>query len=113
VNIALAVHSDLLLGAFALVNLIIVAGYLYLAFEVLPQSPLLKLKRTRWGGTAFYLLCGHTHVELAVHALAEQAITMDVLTSWHMWPFHVAQALAVWFYISGINIEFVKNWQEK
>lgn len=91
---------------FVLVNLGIVAGYMFLAGVVVPRTNA-QLRSTRWGGVVFFLTCGLTHLELAVHAAADQPITLADFESWHMLAVHVVQVIAVWFFVIGLYREFV------
>lgn len=94
--------------AYILSNLAITAGYVFLAAVVVPRATL-KLKRTRYGGIGFFLLCGLHHLEGVVHYLVNPEGTVQgMATSLHMLLIDVPQAFAVWAFVTGLYIELVR-----
>lgn len=92
---------------FILSNLTIVAGYVYVGLRIMPYADV-NMKRTRYGGIAFFLTCAYTHTHLALHAVTSGGLSLDDMISWHMLIVHVVQALSVWIFVTGLYIEFVK-----
>lgn len=102
-------ENSFALFLFVLANLAITLGYLYLAFTVVPKVPV-TLKRTKIGGTGFFVLCGLTHTDMALSALFHSSMTLgQMMTSWHMLGIHVPQAICVWLFVTGLYIE-VGRW---
>ncbi len=99
-------HSSPLLLLFILSNLAITAGYVYLAFAVIPKVKI-RLKRTKVGGVGFFLLCGITHLMLALGPVFDNSdVTMaETGASWLMLAVHVPQAICVWLFAGGLFIE--------
>ena len=86
-------------------NIVIVAGYLTAAIILTrrrglhPFASRMRL-RTWLSGLGFFLLCGATHAEMAVHTLLdERMIHDDGTVSWHMVGIHVVQAVAIWCFL--------------
>lgn len=90
---------------FALVNLMIAAGYTFLVFNVAPYFRVDDA--TKAGGIIFFFTCGATHVELALHTLVSDGFTFDDMLSWHMLAIHTVQALATWRFVLGIQLALV------
>lgn len=100
--------GGMLLVIFVLSNLAIASGYIYAASAVVPQ-----MKARRWqtkvGGILFFLTCGLTHLELALHAAAETAGGLSDFESWHMIAIHLVQACAVWLFLTSLYRELVEG----
>ena len=97
--------KDVLLYFMTLADASIIMGYLYIAGFVAPKL-LVRLKRTIYGGIAFFLLCAMTHGHEVVDALVygpSRSLTHVAF----MFVLCVAQAVAVWTFISGLNAEFI------
>lgn len=77
---------------YAVENVIITAGYIWAARYVVPHLPVRPV--TFAGGIGFFLLCGLTHLEHAVHALFYRA---PVHLHDHL--IHAPQAVAVWVFL--------------
>lgn len=86
-------------------NLVIVAGYLFIAKEIAPHLGVTK-KQTIYGGVAFFVLCAATHAEEALHAFSEENY-WTVNHALGMLVISVLQAFAVWVFIFGLYREFV------
>lgn len=100
-----AEHDPVTLFAFAIVNVTITVGYLWLSVVVLPNLPL-RLARTKIGGVGFFLLCGLTHTHMAVGVLIHpQMSVVEMATSWLSLAIHVPQAVCVWMFVTGMYIE--------
>jgi hypothetical protein len=103
------IENPLLTFLFVLANLVITAGYLYLALKIVPKIHV-TLKRTIYGGIGFFLLCGLTHLSLAGMSLFDPDMSFgDMAGSWPMMILHVAQAGCVWSFVTGLYIE-IGNW---
>lgn len=107
-TMTLTEHPVLLL-LFALANLTITLGYIYLALVVLPRIRV-TLLQTKIGGVGFFLLCGLTHTDMALTALFDPDMSMGAMaTSWHALAIHLPQAVCVWLFVTGLYIE-VGQW---
>ncbi len=97
---------SVLLLLFVFANLAITAGYIYLAFAVVPKLKV-TLLRTKVGGIGFFLLCGLTHLLLALAPAYDTGHTTSAesASSWVMLAVHLPQAVAVWLFVSGLYIE--------
>lgn len=93
-----------MLGLFVVANMGIFAGYVFAATAVAPRL-LVRLRRTKVGGIIFFLTCGLTHLELAVHAATHVDIDTPEFTSPHMVAIHLVQVVAVWMFLTGIYRE--------
>ncbi len=94
-----------LLFLFIVANLTITAGYIFVAFWVVPKVRI-QLKRTLIGGVGFFVLCGLTHIDMALSAIFGENMTMlQMATSWHGLAIHIPQAFAVWMFVTGLYIE--------
>lgn len=93
--------------AFFLSNLGIFGGYLFVAFVVVPSMQV-ELVQTKAGGFFFFLTCGLTHLELAIHSYVRGGLDLANLLSWHMLTIHCVQVIAVWLFVWGLYQEFVK-----
>lgn len=93
---------------FAIINLGIFCGYVFLSAFIAPKLKVEYLI-TKIGGALFFLTCGLTHLELAAHSWSN---TPFDLTSWHMLAVHVPQLLSVWLFVGGLYKEFVKGHAE-
>lgn len=93
--------------AFVLSNLSIFSGYLFIALVLVPNYRV-RFWYTKLGGFLFFLTCGFTHLELAVHAWFDGGLPLPEMTSWHMMGVHVVQAAAVWMFVVGLYVEFVR-----
>lgn len=93
-------------------NLMIVSGYLFLAWGMVSRSVpgVQRLSPRAWiGGWSFLVLCAATHTELAWHAHAgHQIVGDDGSVDWHMNFIHIAQALAIWVLLFAIRPGIVK-----
>lgn len=86
-------------------NVVIVAGYLTAAIIITrrrgmrPFAGRMRL-RTWLAGLGFFLLCGATHAEMALHTwMGERLLRDDGTISWHMVAIHVVQAVAIWCFL--------------
>lgn len=93
---------------FFLSNLGIFFGYLFVAVKVAPNFKISKLY-TKIGGIVFFVTCGLTHADLALHAWAQEAITYNDFVSPHMLGIHFVQVIAVWVFVLGLYNEFVRE----
>lgn len=86
-------------------NVVIVAGYLTAAIIITRRRGLQPLAgrmrlRTWLSGLGFFLLCGATHLEMALHTYLQHRVLRDDGTvSWHMVAIHVVQAVAIWCFL--------------
>ena len=84
-------------------NLVIVSGYLAAAIAITRRKALAANMSWRaWAaGIAFFVLCGFTHVELAIHAWTGEAITArgDEGLEFHVWFHMLLQAPAIWLFL--------------
>ena len=91
---------------FAISNFVIVGGYLFVAFFVVPGMKITR--KTQIWGSVFFITCASTHLELALHTVTQE--TLGVAAG-HMAPhfliIHVVQALSVWGFVVGLWREFV------
>lgn len=92
------------LAIFIITNVAIFLGYVFIARFVVPSLNI-RFRSTLFGGTAFFLLCATTHMELAAHALFDDPLTVLEFTSWHMMIIHTLQAIAVWVFTFGLYRE--------
>ena len=92
-------------AAMVAANVGIFLGYVFVAAVVMPAMPV-RLLVTKIGGALFFITCGLTHLELAIHSLREPPAAS--LVSWHMLVIHSVQVVAVWLFIAGLYQEFVK-----
>lgn len=91
---------------FYLSNLVIVSGYLAAALVIIRRKGNAKdMSWTSWvAGIAFFLLCGLTHVELALHAyFGDTLIGTDGSVSWHMLAIHIPQGLSIWAFLWALQ----------
>jgi hypothetical protein len=99
---------------FALENLTICAGYLFVAVAVAPlflRKVGVRSWATKLGGVGFFLLCGLTHLQMALKALFSPAGHESMVTHWWMHAIHGPQAIAVWVFVVGLYIELTDvNW---
>lgn len=91
---------------FIVANTAIALGYMFVAVFVAPNFGI-RLTRTKIGGVLFFVTCGLTHLELALHTLMREPLTIAELTSWHMLTIHVVQAFSIWFFVTGLWQEFI------
>jgi hypothetical protein len=92
---------------FALENLAICAGYVFVAFVVAPlfmRKVGVRYRTTRVGGIGFFLLCGLTHGDMAFEALFATAHE-PMAAQWWMHAIHGPQAVAVWAFVIGLYLE--------
>lgn len=97
---------------FVFSNAAIVAGYGFVAVRVTPVLPVRKL--TRYGATAFFLLCALTHMDQIVHTLGDRSETWGHITQQgHMLFIHVPQAVAVWIFAIGFFLDLDRLRRER
>lgn len=92
---------------FALENLAICAGYLFVAVKVAPlfmRKVGVRYWWTKVGGIGFFLLCGLTHGEMAWRALFDHGMPVMV-TELHAHLIHAPQAVCVWMFVIGLYVE--------
>lgn len=101
--------NDVALGIFALFNMIIFGGYVFIAFYVAPR---LKVQWwvTKVGSIGFFLTCGLTHAHLGLHAAAKQSISLPDMTAWTSMLIHGTQAIFVWMFVLGLYKEVLNGW---
>lgn len=93
---------------FALANIAIVGGYLFIAATVAPlfmKKVGVSLWATRLGGIAFFILCGWTHLWIALGGMSDQHMGCEMATSTSMQVVHTLQAVAVWTFVIGLYLE--------
>lgn len=97
-----------MISLFAISNLGITLGYVFLAAFVVPKVRV-HLLRTRLGGVGFFLLCGLHHLENVAMTLfmGHESVHM-AMTSWHMIVIDVPQVVCVWMFVSGLYLEIVR-----
>lgn len=98
--------NSLTLFIFILANVMITAGYVFLALGVVPRVAI-QLTRTKIGGIGFFLLCGLTHLNMALMAVMQNNHDSyaNESTSWLMLAIHIPQAICVWLFVTGIYVE--------
>mgnify|MGYP001561845456 CR=1 FL=1 len=90
---------------FILANVTITAGYLYVAATVVPRVQM-NLLRTKIGGVGFFVLCGITHMVMAVQTLTDSPMTAVMMaSSWWSLAIHIPQAICVWLFVTGLYVE--------
>ncbi|MEO6159142.1 MAG: hypothetical protein ABIQ39_16110 [Ilumatobacteraceae bacterium] len=93
---------------FVVSNLTITAGYVFLAFAVVPRVTV-RLRRTKIGGIGFFLLCGLHHADNVFHYMYQGNETVSrVFAQLHMILIDVPQAIFVWMFVTGLYIELVR-----
>lgn len=90
--------------AFALANVTIAAGYLFITFAVAPHFVVRRVA-TRVGSLAFFATSAITHLELTRHTFASGEVILDSPYNWLMLGTQVVQAVAVWVFIGGLWAE--------
>jgi hypothetical protein len=91
------VHTDPIIVAFALANVIIAMGYASIPVLVLPHLGLVDRWALGFGG-GFFLLCGTTHAGMALGlGLGHDHTSGAWLVFWAVE--HVAQAVCTWGFI--------------
>lgn len=86
-------------------NIVILFGYLLAAILITVRRGLRpfanRMRLRTWiSGLGFFLLCGATHAEMALHTwMGERMIRGDGTVSWHMVTVHVVQAVAIWCFL--------------
>lgn len=83
-------------------NMVIVSGYLFAALQIARRrfGPTQLRRRARASGLAFFLLCGLTHLELALHAaIGDRIVTDTGGVDWHMHAIHIPQAFSIWLFL--------------
>jgi len=102
---------------FALTNLAIVAGYLFIAAVVAPlflRKIGVGLWSTRIGGVGFFFLCGTTHLWIALSGMSDQHMGCEMAASGWMQAVHTLQALAVWAFVIGLYLELTDvDWRRR
>lgn len=88
---------------FIIANLVITAGYLFVALRIAPYFKVTYLY-TKIGGIFFFILCGLTHAQMAYYAWTQ---THHDYTSWVSLAIHIPQAIAVWMFVLGLYREFI------
>ncbi len=89
-------------------NLIIVAGYLFASMLIVRRKGAAgDMTPVAWmAGLSFFLLCGLTHIELAVHAFFNlRVINVDGTVDWHMLAIHIPQAASIWFFLWAMQVK--------
>lgn len=102
------VEESAVLALFVVANIGIFAGYIFAATAVAPRL-MVRLRRTQIGGAMFFLTCGLTHLELAVHAATRVQMGTPEFSSWHMVMIHTVQVVAVWAFLTGVYKELTVN----
>lgn len=92
---------------FGVSNIGIFLGYVFVGLIVVPHFPV-RLAQTKIGGFFFFMSCGLTHLELAIHAFLRGGLDYPSMLSWHMLTIHAVQVLSVWVFVWGLYQEFVK-----
>jgi hypothetical protein len=83
-------------------NMIIVSGYLFASVLIIRRKGVAKdMSNRAWiAGLSFFLLCGLTHVELAIHAFFNlRVINVDGTVDWHMLAIHIPQGASIWAFL--------------
>lgn len=92
-------------ATFAVTNMAIICGYVFLALAVVPYMGLTRA--TKLWGAAFFILCAATHFELAFHSFTRTSIGLsDESITLHMIGVHIAQAVSVAGFVRGLYREF-------
>lgn len=94
--------------SFAIENLVITAGYVFMAVKVAPlfmRKFGVRYWATKAGGIGFFLLCGLTHADMARAALFGGGMGHDMAAELHMHLIHGPQAVAVWMFVVGLYVE--------
>ena len=89
-------------------NLIIVSGYLFASLLITRRKGMARGMSWRawFAGLSFFLLCGLTHVELAIHAFFNlRVINLDGTVDWHMLAIHIPQAASIWVFLWAMQLE--------
>lgn len=93
---------------FIVSNVGITLGYIFMAAVVVPRVTL-HLKRTRYGGIGFFLLCGLHHLDGVFHVIFQSTVPVgQVMVEWHMLLIDIPQAISVWAFVTGLYLELVK-----
>lgn len=103
--------SLLVLGmrpTFIWTNVGIMLGYMYVGAFVAPHFKLDE-RDTKIAGTLFFVTCGLTHLEMALHAwlTPEESFLESMVTSWHGVLNHGVQVIAIWLFVTGLYRQFV------
>jgi len=97
--------GELVYLLYALLNIGITAGYIFVAFAVAPHFDL-KRQWTIVAGMFFFVTCGLTHLEMAYHALLN---SHHVTLSNFSLVNHTVQVIAVWAFVTGLYLEYVTD----
>jgi hypothetical protein len=93
-------------GLFYTSNLVIVSGYAFAALLITRRvTGAHDLSWRAWlAGIMFFVFCGLTHVELALHSYAGARILDDAgNVKWHMNFIHIPQALSIWLFLLSMR----------
>jgi len=94
---------------YALFNLAITAGYIFVGVTVAPSFDL-KRNWAKVGGIVFFITCGLTHLEMAFYALSSQvAHSAHLGISFFSFANHFIQVIAVWTFVVGLYLEYVAD----
>jgi hypothetical protein len=89
-------------------NVVIVSGYIFASMLITRRKGIAKdMTWQAWvAGLSFFLLCGLTHVELAIHAFFNRrVINVDGTVDWHMLLIHIPQAASIWAFLWSMSVE--------
>lgn len=96
----------LMTHVFTITNVVIILGYIFVAFAVVPYMEIRTW--TKVWGAIFFFFCALTHMELALHAYTETGLGFDTRgIDFHMHFVHIVQAISVWGFVTGLYREFV------
>lgn len=93
---------------FYLSNLIIVSGYLMASALITRRKSLAQgMSWSAWlAGLSFFLLCGLTHLELAIHSYFNlRLINTDGTVDWHVLAVHIPQGISIWTFLITLQRE--------
>lgn len=99
-------YNPSLATPYVLGNLLIVAGYFFVAVVMLLTRYKPQFRITLWCGCVFFLTCGMHHLENALQIVlgGDQSFRETELV-WHMilidWP----QGISIWLFAIGIFLE--------
>lgn len=95
---------------FAVENLLIAGAYVFMGVKVAPVFLARNGIRYLWtkvGAIGFFLLCGFTHVDLALTSVFGSAMDQAMAAQWHMHLIHAPQAVLSWVFVVGLYCELI------
>jgi hypothetical protein len=96
------------LFVFVLENIGVLAAYLFMGFAIVPRVAI-NLRRTRYGGMAFFLSSGASRLVMAGQAVLEpQRQYGSWAATWTMIIIHGVQVTSAIAFMTGLYLEFVQ-----